>query len=205
MKQSALGMIETYGYIGALAGADAAVKAAMVQIDGLEMVKGGIVTVMITGDVGAVRAAVEAGEQEARRVGNFRRSHVIARISTDVEAMLSKAETVGVEAEVKAEVVPAETTEASETQALEKICEALEAPEPQAPEEICEAPESPETTKPAPTTVKIRTREELMGLKVVKLRNIARSLEHINIDRNRIKFSNKEELINGILASYERG
>lgn len=199
MKQSALGMIETYGYIGALAGADAAVKAAMVQIDGLEMVKGGIVTVMITGDVGAVRAAVEAGEQEAKRVGNFRRSHVIARISTDVEAMLSKAETVGVEAEVKAEVVPAETVE------VPTLAETTEPSEPQAPEEICEAPEIHEITKPVPAPVKIRTREELMGLKVVKLRNIARSLEHINIDRNRIKFSNKEELINGILASYERG
>lgn len=187
MKQSALGMIETYGYIGALAGADAAVKAAMVQIDGLEMVKGGIVTVMITGDVGAVRAAVEAGEQEARRVGNFRRSHVIARVSTDVEAMLSKVETVNVVAEVKVEVAKAETAEIAESVDVTALLE------------------TPEITKSAPAPVKIRTREELMGLKVVKLRNIARSIDHINIDRNRIKFSNKEELINAILASYERG
>lgn len=198
MKQSALGMIETYGYIGALAGADAAVKAAMVNIDSLEMVKGGIVTVMITGDVGAVRAAVEAGEQEAKRVGNFRRSHVIARVSTDVEAMLSKVEAMGVKA-------LSETPESSELEVLKEVVEASEPSEPEALKEVVEAPEIPNSPKPAPQTVKIRTREELMSLKVVKLRNIARSLENINIDRNRIKFSNKEELINGILASYERG
>lgn len=89
MKQFALGMIETLGYIGAIASADAAVKAASVTIDRMERVKGGIVTVFLTGDVGAVKAAVEAGENEARRVGNFRRSHVIARVADEVAVMLT--------------------------------------------------------------------------------------------------------------------
>ena len=119
MKHAALGMIETYGYIGALAGADAAVKAAVVSIDHLEMVKGGIVTVLFTGDVGAVKAAVEAGEAEAKRIGNFRRSHVIARVANEVEAMLAapKVEVVQSvveatpDATVEVEIVAAEVAE----------------------------------------------------------------------------------------------
>lgn len=179
MKHAALGMIETYGYIGALAGADAAVKAAVVNIDHLEMVKGGIVTVFFTGDVGAVNAAIEAGEAEAKRVGNFRRSHVIARVSAEVEAMLA---------------VPVQTPPAGV--ATESVEAAEEEPV------VLE----PATLEPAkPNQPPKRSEEELMRMKVVKLRNIARSIDNINIDRNRIKFSNKEELVNAILASYERG
>jgi energy-coupling factor transport system substrate-specific component len=187
MKHAALGMIETYGYIGALASADAAVKAAVVTIDHLEIVKGGIVTVFFTGDVGAVNAAVEAGEKEAKRVGNFRRSHVIARVSNEVEAMLSKAEVpTAVEVPVPAKV----EQKAADEIITEKVTEAVIA--------ACEA----DSKVTIPTK---RSEEELMRMKVVKLRNIARSIDNIGIDRNRIKFSNKEELVNAILASYERG
>ncbi len=196
MKHAALGMIETYGYIGALAGADAAVKAAVVSIDHLEMVKGGIVTVFFTGDVGAVNAAIEAGEAEAKRVGNFRRSHVIARVSAEVEAML--AAPAPVESPTPVETPAPETPEA----------EVIETPAVSEPSEVSETQEV--STTPLAEASKAnqppkRSEEELMRMKVVKLRNIARSIDNINIDRNRIKFSNKEELVNAILASYERG
>lgn len=194
MKHAALGMIETYGYIGALAGADAAVKAAVVNIDHLEIVKGGIVTVLFTGDVGAVKAAVEAGEAEAKRVGNFRRSHVIARVANEVEAMLAAPK---VEVEVPVVEATPEMTVEIESE-IEAVPEAT-APTATTPENSIK-PEAAKVNQPPK-----RSEEELMRMKVVKLRNIARSIEHIGIDRNRIKFSNKEELVNAILASYERG
>ena len=61
MKNKALGLIETYGYIGAIEAADTAVKAAYVELSAVEKVKGGLVTVQLLGDVGAVKAAVDAG------------------------------------------------------------------------------------------------------------------------------------------------
>jgi ethanolamine utilization protein EutM len=73
----ALGMIETKGFVGAIEAADAMVKAADVRLVGQEKVDGGLVTVLVEGDVGAVKAAVEAGTEAARRVGELVSAHVI--------------------------------------------------------------------------------------------------------------------------------
>jgi ethanolamine utilization protein EutM len=87
MKE-ALGMIETRGLVGSIEAADAMVKAANVHLIGKEHVGGGLVTVMVRGDVGAVKAAVEAGGAAAKRVGELISVHVIPRPHGDVEAIL---------------------------------------------------------------------------------------------------------------------
>jgi len=86
----ALGMIETKGLIGAIEAADAMVKAANVVLLGSEYVGGGLVTVMVRGDVGAVKAATDAGAAAAKRVGELVSVHVIPRPHADVEMILPK-------------------------------------------------------------------------------------------------------------------
>lgn len=84
----ALGMVETRGLVGSVEAADAMVKAANVTLVGKEHVGGGLVTVMVRGDVGAVKAATEAGAAAADRVGELISVHVIPRPHTEVEMIL---------------------------------------------------------------------------------------------------------------------
>lgn len=86
--QIALGMIETKGLVGAIEAADAMVKAANVSLIGKVLVGGGLVTVMVRGDVGAVKAAVDAGAAAAKRIGELVSVHVIPRPHADVEYIL---------------------------------------------------------------------------------------------------------------------
>ena len=90
MLKEALGMIETSGLVGAVEAADAMVKSANVILIGYEKIGSGLVTVMVRGDVGAVKAAVDAGTSAADKVGKVVSSHVIARPHTDVERILPK-------------------------------------------------------------------------------------------------------------------
>jgi ethanolamine utilization protein EutM len=90
MDTNSLGMIETKGLIGAIEAADAMVKSANVQLVGKEQVGGGLVTVMVRGDVGAVKAATDAGAAAAEKVGELISVHVIARPHTEVDAILPK-------------------------------------------------------------------------------------------------------------------
>ncbi len=84
----ALGMVETRGLVGAIEAADAMVKAANVVLIGSEYVGGGFVTVMVRGDVGAVKAATDAGGAAAKRVGELVSIHVIPRPHENVEMIL---------------------------------------------------------------------------------------------------------------------
>lgn len=84
----ALGMIETRGLIGAVEAADAMVKAAKVTLLGKEKCGAGLVTVMVRGEVGAVKAATDAGQAAAKRVGELVSVHVIPRPAADVESYL---------------------------------------------------------------------------------------------------------------------
>ena len=86
----ALGMIETKGLVGSIEAADAMVKAANVTLVGKEHVGGGLVTVLVRGDVGAVKAATDAGAAAAQRVGELVSVHVIPRPHTEVEKILPK-------------------------------------------------------------------------------------------------------------------
>ncbi|MDR0356736.1 MAG: BMC domain-containing protein [Deltaproteobacteria bacterium] len=87
-NQQALGMIETKGLVGAIEAADAMVKAANVTLIGKVLVGGGLVTVMVRGDVGAVKAATDAGAAAAGRVGELKSVHVIPRPHQEVEFIL---------------------------------------------------------------------------------------------------------------------
>ena len=86
----ALGMIETIGLVGAIEAADVALKTAEVEIVNRHIVKGGIVTVELSGDVGAIKVAVEAGAEAAKKLGVFVSSHVIARPDEMVSKMIEE-------------------------------------------------------------------------------------------------------------------
>lgn len=95
MSKIALGMIETRGLVGSIEAADAMVKAAQVTLIGKEKIGGGYVTVMVRGEVGAVKAATDAGAAAARRVGELVSVHVIARPHEQVESILPQPESDG--------------------------------------------------------------------------------------------------------------
>ena len=101
MERGALGLVETKGLVAAIEAADAMVKAANVSLLKKEMIGSGLVTVMVRGDVGAVKAAVEAGVAAAKRVGELVSQHVIPSPHTDVEQILP---------ELSAAKVPAKTS-----------------------------------------------------------------------------------------------
>ena len=90
MTGTALGMIETKGLVGAVEAADAMVKAANVTIVGYEKIGFGLVTVLVRGDVGAVKAATDAGAEAARAVGEIVSVHVIPKPHVDVENVILK-------------------------------------------------------------------------------------------------------------------
>ena len=90
MDKQALGLVETKGLVGAIEAADAMVKAANVTLIGKENIGSGLVTVMVRGDVGAVKASVEAGSAAAKRVGELVSAHVIPRPHDEVEDILPK-------------------------------------------------------------------------------------------------------------------
>jgi len=92
IQMIALGMIETKGLVGAIEAADAMVKAANVKLIGKEYIGGGYVTVMVRGDVGAVKAATDAGAAAAQRIGELVSVHVIPRPHNDVEMILPEAD-----------------------------------------------------------------------------------------------------------------
>ena len=88
MEKQALGIVETKGLLASIEAGDAMAKAANVELVGKEKVGGGIVTIMVRGDVSAVKAAVEAGAAAASRVGELLGTHVIPRPHDDVEKIL---------------------------------------------------------------------------------------------------------------------
>ena len=90
MNGESLGMIETRGLVGAIEAADAMVKAANVELIGYEKIGSGYVTVMVRGDVGAVKAATDAGAAAAKKVGEIVSIHVIPRPHSDTEKILPK-------------------------------------------------------------------------------------------------------------------
>ena len=102
MSLEALGMVETKGFVGAVEAADAMVKAANVQLIGKEYIGAGYVTIFVRGDVGAVKAATDAGAAAARRVGELISVHVIPRPHGEVERVLPRGGNIGYSPDEKA-------------------------------------------------------------------------------------------------------
>lgn len=180
----ALGMIEVYGYLTAVEALDSALKAANVSRLGVEKVRGGLVTVLVEGDVGAVKAAMDASAAAAERVGTVISVHVIPRPADDVTRMLKG----GKEPE---EPTPPEPEKPSEPEISS---------EPEAPAEPGSEAVKAEEGEKAPQNVTV---EEMQTMGVDALRRLARALEIKNMTRAEIRFAKKQELIQKITEFKE--
>ena len=223
----ALGMIETRGLVAAIEAADAMVKAANVTLTCKEQIGGGLVTVMVRGDVGAVKAATDAGAAAAERVGELISVHVIPRPHQELEPMLAGPDERQGEPDTSLKTEPEEETKPQETEEKPEMpLETREEPEASQETEEEEAPqetEGPETfqvieeaevpqeterepeqeTKEEPGTeedspMEEYTEEILAGMSVVKLRDVARKLKVDNMSKRDIRFAKKQELLEKI-------
>lgn len=192
----ALGMIETRGLVAAIEAADAMVKAANVTLTCKEHVGGGLVTVMVRGDVGAVKAATDAGAAAAERVGELVSVHVIPRPHMELEGLLNGPAPLPVPEE-PAPVATAgpEPTPAPELEA-ERKQEPEARPEPSSPTEA-EAEETLDLTT--------LTDADLEAMPVVRLRAVARQMDLASMTRKEIRFAKKEELLAAIREARKDG
>ncbi len=184
---NALGMIETRGLVASIEAADAMVKAASVTLISKTHVGGGLVTVMVEGDVGAVKAATDAGAAAAERVGELISVHVIPRPAADVAHILDR------RPEPKPEPEPEPPAPEPEPEP--------EVPEPE-PEEAAHTEEmkeeQPEEVNAEKMDLSELTPEALGKMTVAKLRIVARELGTTGMSRRDIRFAKKEDLIERI-------
>lgn len=184
---NALGMIETRGLVASIEAADAMVKAASVTLISKTHVGGGLVTVMVEGDVGAVKAATDAGAAAAERVGELISVHVIPRPAADVAHILDRRpepkpepepEPPAPEPEPEPEVLEPEPEEAAHTEEMKE--------------------EQPEEVNAEKMDLSELTPEALGKMTVAKLRIVARELGTTGMSRRDIRFAKKEDLIERI-------
>ncbi|HEP1815113.1 TPA: BMC domain-containing protein [Streptococcus suis] len=213
MAKRALGLIEVKGYLGAVVAADLAVKAANVSIINIEKIKSGLNTVHITGDVGAVKAAVAAAVAELENKSFYRGSHVIASMDEQTEKLIRAEKKLK-----KEEPLPVEEQKVEEqAEPLNPLKEEVavsanlvESPEPlgtteqvneQAKEttEVVEMPTSIEEEAVETPFVPKFSQTELEKLKVVKLRSIAYREKDIQLSKKEIKFANKRQLVQALM------
>lgn len=184
---NALGMIETRGLVASIEAADAMVKAASVTLISKTHVGGGLVTVMVEGDVGAVKAATDAGAAAAERVGELISVHVIPRPAADVAHILDR------RPEPKPEPEPEPPAPEPEPEP--------EVPEPE-PEDAAHTEEmkeeQPEEAHAEKMDLSELTPEALGKMTVAKLRIVARELGTTGMSRRDIRFAKKEDLIERI-------
>ncbi|MGD9567149.1 MAG: BMC domain-containing protein [Sedimentibacter sp.] len=230
MKNSTLGLIETYGFIGAIEALDVALKAANVELVSCEFVKGGIVTIIITGEVACVKAAVEASAVAVDKLGVLRNTHVIAKAYDEVWDILKVVKKSN-DGDIKNSEDPNDLEKSEGSRELEESKESEE------PEETEEFEEFEETKESEDSSIHINdeqdenielldfaedsekenkeeqhnfpnmrytTKEELEGYKVTELRYMARQLEGISLTKKQIKFGKREELIEAIIADNKR-
>ena len=190
--QSALGMIETKGLVGAIEAADAMVKAANVTLTGKEHVGGGLVTVMVRGDVGAVKAAIDAGAAAAERVGELISVHVIARPHDELESILpgsdDKTSVPGETTESEISVKPAAEVAAPAAPIAEKKAEPVK--------NAARSKESVAKKKPMAAPA------DIDSMPVVQLRKFARSIKGFPIEGREISKANRATLLGLIKKHY---
>lgn len=174
---NALGMIETYGYLAAVEASDSALKAANVSLVDVVRVQGGLVTVLIEGDVGAVKAAVDAAKVAAERVGTVLSVHVIPRPATDVKSMLTQT-----------------------NECVEKKEQEIEEPIPETEQTEVEEKFEDNRMIDKPAAQKGASREQMEEMTVANLRTLARELKITNMTSKEIRFAKKQQLIDAIIA-----
>lgn len=124
---NALGLVETIGYVAAIEALDVCLKSASVEVVGIQKVGQGIVTIEVSGDVGAVKSAVEAAKYAAEKVGILRATHVIPRLHADVhDALFKKEDSKSVEEETVHEIEEKEIETEVEIKEIEDIQEEIE-------------------------------------------------------------------------------
>lgn len=209
----ALGMIEVYGYLAAVEALDSALKAANVSLVNVEKVQGGLVAVLLDGDVGAVKAAMDASAAAAERVGNVVSVHVIPRPAEDVMRMLKRHDggpapdggntpegTPAPDAPAEPEAKPAPESAVTALAHREAKLSPAEIPETkkQPPAEIRKPDVKPETAA-------IPSEEEMLAMSVPKLRSLARDLAITNMTKAEIRYARKEELVQKISEFVKTG
>lgn len=172
MAEKALGMIEVRGFLGAISVADAALKAANVTLANADVIRGGYTTIELTGDVAAVRAAVDAGVQIGEKLGSLMAHHVIARLDEQAECLVTK-----------------ETTEETKTNAME-VSPIIE--------EVVIA-ESPEIVVEEIMTIEPKSEAQLKKMDLEALRDYARQMKLKNLSEKEINMATKNRLIKAIL------
>lgn len=195
----ALGLIETYGLIGAVEAADTGLKAANVKLIGLKVVGGGLVTVMLTGDVGSVRAAVDAAGAAAEKIGTVRSTHVMPRPFDEVHSLCgttfgNRESELNVEQESPVEEITEEIP-AEEEAVVEEIAEEVIAEEVIAEEVIAEEVIAEEVTDEE------ALKDKYSKMNVKDLRKIARRIDDLPVEKSGIQFIQRQELIN-VLVEY---
>lgn len=198
---NALGMIETKGLVGSIEAADAMLKAANVTLASKTHVGGGLVTVMVRGDVGAVKAAVDAGAAAAERVGELISVHVIPRPADDVEYILDPLTPPdpAPEPEPDPEPTPESEPEQEPQPEPEPVQDLQPEPEDASQEEEEEDPEE----EAHAAELESLSEESMQRMTVAKLRAVARALGKTGMTRREIRFAKKEELIARILETQE--
>ena len=204
----ALGMIETYGLVAAVEALDSALKAANVSLADMVRVKGGRVTVLVEGDVAAVKAAIDASQVAAERVGSVANVHVIPRPDPSVGQMLA-----GGQGSFRREKNPSEPeSEESPVQTEIRYATPEETPEiREEPEKVSkETSEKIQKEEPQPEsegfteTPKPVTRQGLEKKSVAKLRSLARELKLPGMTSKDICFAKKQQLIDAIISFMEQ-
>jgi len=221
----ALGLVEVRGYVAAVEAADSALKAANVTLIGLEKIKGGITTIKIIGDVGAVKAAVDAARASVESLGTFRTAHVIPRVDSQVEDLFfeghKKSQEVSIESssekrdtkdkektetpvKKKEEALVKKKVETSEVGIVEKVTEEKsEAKE--------EAKEENKEVEPQINNIEeikkndFKDNIDYNSMKVEELRRLVRILKIPNMTNKQIKFAKKDVLIKTILEYNKAG
>lgn len=192
----ALGMIEVYGYLAAVEALDSALKAANVSLVDVVKVKGGLVTVLVEGEVGAVKAAMDASAAAAERVGRIVSIHVIPRPAEDVGRMLTKDKE-----------HPHITYTNEELPAQGEKIVGIAIPQYDEDREVIPEARSGQSPEEQNREVQVRegletsefTREQLEQMTVAGLRKLARDIGITNMTRQEIRFAKKQELIHAIL------
>jgi len=182
MKDSALGIIETFGLVPAVEAADTALKTASVEITGLRYIGAGLVSVIMTGDISSVKASVEAGKRAAELLGRVISTTVIGRMAQGLETILFDGNN-----------DPGQPEPGKAEEKTPESAAPMETAEKTGDKEKPDLPMEAELIKPA-----------LEEMSVKSLRNLARSLEPINIPRKKIKFARKDELIRAIVDHYRQ-
>lgn len=182
----ALGMIELYGYVTAIEALDAALKAANVSLQSISKIDGGVVTVQITGDVGAVKAAMDASAAAAERIGKVLFVHVIPRPEEGVPGS------------------PEKPQPPKKKQPVESVQEIDEQPADGMEEIDADDQETEvELTEERKAVLNALTLEQLEAMTVKELRSVARDLNIGSMSRKEIRFGKKEELISAIIKFLE--